>query len=445
MHKKIGYDKEERLYLTLFIVNSKMTMHRLGHTAGRPLGRQLTCQKSISGIPGNRRNIQLAPAKTNDRKPPSLLSLADLSPKQISDVIALSSSMKLAHRQNSPKHALDPANSPAQGKAQAGRIFDQSLRDRIIAIMFSKRSTRTRVASETAVYSLGGHPMFLGPSDIQLGVNESLYDTAKIVSSMADGIIARVGGHDEIEVSTCNISVNLRLLTLTFNIQLLAKESDVPVLNALSARYHPTQILADLQTMIEDPLLSVKMNASKSASGSDENADLGVLAPLKGLKVAWVGDSNNILADMLVAYPRLGIDLSVAVPKGYDRDEIVWGEMQDGLRIPTSWRKGEVEWTNDPAQAVRDADVIVTDTWISMGDEASKDQRLRDFSGYQVTEALCKNAKPDWKFMHCLPRKQNEVDDQVFYGDRSIVFPEGENRRWTIQALVDKMFGRWEL
>jgi len=227
--------------------------------------------------------------------------------------------------------------------------------------------------------------------------------------------------------------------------QLLAKESDVPVLNALSARYHPTQILADLQTMVEDPLLSVKMNASKSASSSEEDADLGILSPLKGLKVAWVGDSNNILADMLVAYPRLGIDLSVAVPKGYDRDEIVWGEMQDGLRVPTSWRKGEVEWTNDPAQAVRDADIVVTDTWISMGDEASKEQRLRDFAGYQVTEALCKNAKPDWKFMHCLPRKQNEVDDQVFYGDRSIVFPEGENRRWTIQALVDKMFGRWEL
>lgn len=184
-----------------------MTMHRLGHTVSRPLGRQLTqsSQKSINAIPGNRRQIQLAPAKTNDRKPPSLLSLADLSPKQISDVIALSSSMKLAHRQNSPKHALDPTNSPAQGKAQSGHIFDQSLRDRVIAIMFSKRSTRTRVASETAISALGGHPMFLGPSDIQLGVNESLYDTAKIVSSMADGIIARVGGHDEIEVRVCDI------------------------------------------------------------------------------------------------------------------------------------------------------------------------------------------------------------------------------------------------
>lgn len=228
--------------------------------------------------------------------------------------------------------------------------------------------------------------------------------------------------------------------------QLLAKESDVPVLNALSARYHPTQILADLQTMIEDPLLSVKMASTKSASGSFSSAsELGILSPLQGLKVAWVGDSNNILADMLVAYPRLGIHLAVAAPKGYERDEVVWGTMQDGLKASTAWSKGDVTWTNDPREAVKDADVVVTDTWISMGDEASKEQRLRDFAGFQVTEALCKGAKPDWKFMHCLPRKSNEVDDEVFYGPRSIVFPEGENRRWTIQALVDRMIGRWAL
>jgi ornithine carbamoyltransferase len=196
--------------------------------------------------------------------------------------------------------------------------------------------------------------------------------------------------------------------------------------------------------MVEDDLLSTKL--SSSASASNELAELGILAPLHGLKVAWVGDSNNILADMLVAFPRLGINLSVAAPKGYERDEIVWGEMQDGLKQSTPWSKGQVEWTNDPRKAVQDADVVVTDTWISMGEEASKEQRLRDFAGFQVTEALCKgSAKPDWKFMHCLPRKSNEVDDEVFYGPRSIVFPEGENRRWTIQALVDRMFGKWQL
>jgi ornithine carbamoyltransferase len=135
------------------------------------------------------------------------------------------------------------------------------------------------------------------------------------------------------------------------------------VLNALSARYHPTQILADLQTMIEDPLLSVKLSASLSSTRDSSASGLGCLSPLQGLKVAWVGDSNNILADMLVAYPRLGIHLSVAVPKGYERDEIVWGEMQDGLREKTEWTKGQITWCNDPKEALQDADVVVTDTW----------------------------------------------------------------------------------
>lgn len=115
--------------------------------------------------------------------------------------------------------------------------------------------------------------------------------------------------------------------------------------------------------MIEDPLLSVKMSSTKTANSDDMSAALGCLAPLQGLKVAWVGDSNNILADMLVAYPRLGINLSVAAPKGYERDEIVWGEMQDGLKEPTEWTKGQVTWTNDPKEALKDADVVVTDTW----------------------------------------------------------------------------------
>lgn len=116
--------------------------------------------------------------------------------------------------------------------------------------------------------------------------------------------------------------------------------------------------------MAEDELLSVKMAGNKASSfDKDAVASLGVLGPLQGLKVAWIGDSNNILADMLVAYPRLGINLSVAVPKGYERDEVVWGEMQDGLREPTEWTKGQVSWCNDPKEALQDADIVVTDTW----------------------------------------------------------------------------------
>lgn len=164
--------------------------------AGSSLAQPL---RSLVGGPSVR-HINLAAPSTTSRKPPHLLSLAQLSPHQISSIIAHASDFKLTHRQFSPKHGLDPNSSPAQGKAQKGHIYNQSLQDRSVAIMFSKRSTRTRVASETAITSLGGHAMFLGPSDIQLGVNESLYDTAKVVSSMCDGFIARVGGHDEIEV-----------------------------------------------------------------------------------------------------------------------------------------------------------------------------------------------------------------------------------------------------
>lgn len=180
-----------------------------------------------------------------------------------------------------------------------------------------------------------------------------------------------------------------------------------------------------------------------------------LLERLAGLKVAWVGDSNNILNEMLVTLPRLGINLSVATPKGYERDEEVWETMQEGFESQSKSDEdsgravtiGQVTWTNDPLEAVKDADVIVTDTWISMGDEASKEQRLRDFAGFQVTEEMATKggAKPDWKFLHCLPRKPEEVDDQVFYSDRSLVFPEAENRKWTIMALFQRVFGTWRI
>ncbi|CAD6887628.1 unnamed protein product [Tilletia controversa] len=331
---------------------------------------------------------------TKGRPPIHLLSLADLSTKQIQSIINLASSLKAA--------------------SYANRRIRTSLQSKNIALLFTKRSTRTRVASETSISTLGGHPLFLGPSDIQLGVNETLYDTTRVLASMVDGIFARVGGHDEIE--------------------LLAKHSRVPIINALSARYHPTQILADLQTLVE-------VYGDKGDSSS--------LSKLAGIKIAWVGDSNNILNDMLVTYPRLGIHLAVAAPKGdaYKRDEIVWQTMQDGLKAQSEASDvpvGQVSWSNDPLEAVKDADVIVTDTWISMGDEATKEQRLRDFAGFQVTEDLAKRggAKPDWKFLHCLPRKGDEVDDEVFFSDRSLVYPEAENRKWTIMALFDRIFAK---
>jgi len=270
-------------------------------------------------------------------------------------------------------------------------------------LMFSKRSTRTRVASESATALLGGHAMFLGASDIQLGVNETLLDTSKVISSMVDGIMARVGDHSEVIE--------------------IAKHSSVPVINALSSLYHPTQILADLQTLLET-----------------HGPFNPYLTSLSGLTVSWVGDSNNILNDMIVSFPRLGINLQIATPEGYEVDEGIVEMAVEGIRREDG--KGKLEVGHDPRRAVKGADVVVTDTWISMGQEDEKSERLKAFDGFQVTEKLCKEgeAKSDWKFMHCLPRKSEEVDDEVFYGKRSLVFPQAENRKWTTMSVFSHFF-----
>jgi ornithine carbamoyltransferase len=256
-------------------------------------------------------------------------------------------------------------------------------------MMFSKRSTRTRVSTEGAITLLGGHPMFLGSQDIQLGVNESLYDTSVVISSMVSGIVARVGPHSDIAK--------------------LAKHSSVPVINALCDTYHPMQIIADFAC--------ISQNLGHN---------------LKWLKIAWVGDANNVLFDMCIGARKMGIDISVATPQGYEIPKTIGKliEQQDG--------QGMLFETNSPEEAVKSADIIVTDTWISMGQEEEKVKRLKAFAGYQVTEEMARKggAAENWKFMHCLPRHAEEVSDEVFYGKRSLVFPEAQNRLWAaISAL----------
>ncbi|KAI9308917.1 ornithine carbamoyltransferase [Cunninghamella echinulata] len=292
--------------------------------------------------------------------------------------------------------------------------LERPLAGKTLALLFSKLSTRTRVATETSVAYLGGHAMFLGSKDIQLGVNESLLDTSRVVSSMVDGIMARVNGHEEIE--------------------LLAKESKVPVINALSAKYHPTQILADLMTLHEH----VHHRENKTATKNQYTAhQQSCRETLPGLKLAWVGDANNILQEMLVSFPKLGMDLSAACPQGYHCDEDVVAIAKKDSEKTGS----KLVFTTQPKEAIQHADVVVTDTWISMGQEEEKQKRLKDFAGYQVTMDMVKQAgaKSNWSFMHCLPRKAEEVDDEVFYSDRSLVFPEAENRKWTIMAVIDAL------
>lgn len=268
----------------------------------------------------------------------------------------------------------------------------RALAGQAIAITFSKRSTRTRISTEGAVFVLGGHPMFLSASDIQLGVNESLYDTSVVMSSMSAGIVARVGPHKDVAD--------------------LAKDSTVPVINALCDTFHPMQIVADLACLTQ--------TFGTSAEG------------LKGLKIAWVGDANNVLYDMCIGARKLGIEMAVATPKGYEIPKNI-KEMIESVG------DGKLTETNQPEEAVKNADVIVTDTWISMGQEQEAQKKLRAFEGYQVTMDMARRggAKSDWKFMHCLPRHAEEVSDEVFYSDRSLVFPEAQNRLWSAIATLE--------
>ncbi|EAU88984.1 ornithine carbamoyltransferase 1 [Coprinopsis cinerea okayama7 len=341
------------------------------------------------------------------RAVPHLMTLADLTVPQIQGTLRYAHYLK-----QTSEPWLAPYGSLSKRESKRLKLPSQSLFNKTIALLFSKRSTRTRLAAETSATLLGGRALFLGKEDIQLGVNETARDTARVIGGMCQGIFARVGDHSEIEE--------------------LAAHSPVPVLNALSSLWHPTQILADLLTLHEHAHLF-------DDPKSEPPASLKNLPNLRPLTVAYVGDANNILNDMLVTYPRLGHQLRVASPPQYRAEPEVWKRVEE-----LGCDKG-IWWGDDPKEAVKGADVVVTDTWISMGQEAEKAERLKAFEGYQVTEELCKEANPNWIFMHCLPRKPQEVNDEVFYGPRSLVFPEADNRKWTIMALFDNLFGKWSL
>jgi ornithine carbamoyltransferase len=226
-------------------------------------------------------------------------------------------------------------------------------------------------------------------------VNESLYDTSVVISSMTSCMVARVGPHSDVAG--------------------LAKDSTVPVINALSDDFHPLQIIADFLTIHE-----------AFPSTSTPSSGLG----LNGLKVAWIGDSNNVLFDLAIGCIKMGVDIAVASPAGYcipaGMKQII-ESAANGVASP-----GKLSETTVPEEAIKNADILVTDTWVSMGQEAETQKRLKAFTGYQITNELAKRggAKENWKFMHCLPRHPEEVADEVFYSPRSLVFPEAENRLW---------------
>ncbi|KAF2665649.1 ornithine carbamoyltransferase [Microthyrium microscopicum] len=309
--------------------------------------------------------------------PRHLLSIADLTPKELTTLV-----------NNAIYHKTAIKNS------NASSTFRSALAGRTIGLTFNKRSTRTRISTEGAVAAMSGHPMFLGKDDIQLGVNESLRDTSIVMSSMMAGLVARVGPHSDVEG--------------------LAKWSSVPVINALSDKFHPLQTVADYQTIAEH-------------YGSD----------LRGLKVAWVGDANNVLFDLAIGAAKLGVHVAVATPKGYEIPQ----EMRSLIEKANTdaGMGGSLVETTVPEEAVKGADILVTDTWISMGQEGESAKRLKAFAGFQITEEMAKRggANAGWKFMHCLPRHAEEVADEVFYGQRSLVFPEAENRLWAAISVLE--------
>ncbi|KAI2632404.1 ornithine carbamoyltransferase precursor-like protein [Hypoxylon sp. NC1633] len=316
--------------------------------------------------------------------PRHLMSISDLTSTELTKLVLNAAAHKKAVKSTGiPKH------------------LNSLLTGRTVAMMFSKLSTRTRVSTEAAVAMMGGHPMFLGKNDIQLGVNESLQDTSRVISSMTSCMVARVGPHSDVAN--------------------LAKYSSVPVINALSSDFHPLQIIADLLTIHE--------HIPKASTDSE-------IVP-NNLKVAWVGDANNVLYDLAIACMKLGVQISVATPPGYGIPQ----DMVDLITSQTnsSGQSGTLKQTFVPEEAVLDADIIVTDTWVSMGQEEETQKRLRDFAGFQVSDDLAKRggAKKNWRFMHCLPRHPEEVDDDVFYSGRSLVFPEAENRLWAAVAALE--------
>lgn len=264
-----------------------------------------------------------------------------------------------------------------------------------MSMIFQKRSTRTRVSTETGMFMLGGHALFLGPSDIQLGVNESMRDTACVLSRFNDLILARVYAHSDIED--------------------LAKYSTVPIINALSDLHHPLQTLADLMAL-------------QQKFGMD----------LSGKTLSWVGDGNNVLHSLMVGCVKMGMNVNIATPAGYEPDAAIMAQTEqlaaeNGVKVMT---------TTVADEAVKGADVIVTDTWVSMGQEDEYAKRVAEFDGYQVNTELMAKANPGAVFLHCLPRHVEEVTDEVIYSDASLVFPEAENRMWTVMAVMAAQLGK---
>ena len=298
-----------------------------------------------------------------------MLSIHDLSVEEVQEILALAAELK--------------------AKQKAG-IEHHLLKGKTLGMIFEKSSTRTRVSFETGMYQLGGQALFLSSRDLQLGRGEPIKDTARVLSRYLDGIMIRTFGHDRVEE--------------------LAEYASIPVINALTDLLHPCQVLTDLLTIREH-------------KGKD----------LKGLKMAYVGDGNNMTNSYMYGCAKVGMTFVAATPEDYRPNEIV---MKNAIADAKA-TGASITLVTDPKEAVKDADIIVTDTWASMGQEDEHDARKKIFAPYQVNQELLNEADKRVIVMHCLPAyRGEEITEDVFEANANVIFDEAENRLHTQKAIM---------
>ncbi len=263
------------------------------------------------------------------------------------------------------------------------------LEGKTLGMIFAKPSTRTRVSFEVGIYQLGGIGMYFGPNDLQLRRGETIADTARVLSRYLDGIMIRTFSHQDVID--------------------LAKYASIPVINGLTDLHHPCQVLADLFTILEKK------------------------RKLEGLKLAYVGDGNNMAHSLLQGCSKVGMDISISTPEGYEPQKEIVNQAIENAKYFGS----KVEVVKNPVDAVKNADIVYTDVWASMGQEAEAEERKKKFMPYQVNPELVKHAKDDYLFMHCLPaHRGEEVVDEVADSVNSVIFDEAENRLHVQKAIM---------
>lgn len=288
------------------------------------------------------------------------------------------------------EHLFDLTDQLKADKAK----YAQTLKGKSVALLFQKPSNRTRVSFEIGIYQLGGKCLYLSPREIKLGQRESVADVAKTLSRYLDALVARTNTHHDILE--------------------LAKNATIPVINGLSDLYHPCQALADIYSIREK------------------------FKTFQGITVAYIGDGNNVCHSLLIGCAKVGLHLNIATPKGYEPNKKIVTQAKD-LAKQTGAR---FIFTNKPQEAVKEAHVIYTDVWTSMGQEREAKKRIKAFKGFQINKNLVKGADKKYIFMHCLPAHRNEeVTDEIIDGTHSIVFDQAENRMHTQKAILIFLLG----